>query len=127
STTPNYADDFSRWGSVSASRVNIAKGWTQNNTVWEPSLVGEYDWMANGRENALSTEHTLSISGGGENSQGYGSFGYLKQDATQPGQLFERFTSKVSFDASPTKWFQMGTSINIAYTDQDYGYNFTKS
>ncbi len=127
STTPNYADDFSRWGSVSASWANIAKGWTQNNTVWEPSLVGEYDWMANGRENALSTEHTLSISGGGENSQGYGSFGYLKQDATQPGQLFERFTSKVSFDASPTKWFQMGTSINIAYTDQDYGYNFTKS
>src|SRR5690606_23442860 len=69
----------------------------------------------------------LSVSGGGENAQGYGSFGYLKQDGTQPGQLFERFTTKISFEASPTKWFKMGTSINAAYGDQDYGYNFSRS
>lgn len=127
STTPNYDTDFSRWGSVAASWDNIAKGWTQNNTVWDPTLVGNYDWGAQGREDALSTEQTLSVSGGGENAQGYGSFGYLKQDGTQPGQLFERFTTKISFEASPTKWFKMGTSINAAYGDQDYGYNFSKS
>ncbi|GGH06273.1 SusC/RagA family TonB-linked outer membrane protein [Sphingobacterium alkalisoli] len=127
STTPDYDADFSRWGSVASSWANIAKGWTQNNTVWDPTLVGNYDWGAQGREDALSTEQTLSVSGGGENAQGYGSFGYLKQDATQPGQLFERFTTKISFEASPTKWFKMGTSINAAYGDQDYGYNFSRS
>ncbi|WDF68278.1 TonB-dependent receptor [Sphingobacterium oryzagri] len=127
STTPNYDSDFARWGSVAASWANIAKGWTQNNTVWDPSAVGNFDWGAEGRKDALSTEHTLSLSGGGESSQGYGSFGYIKQDATQPGQLYERFTSKVSFEGSPTKWFKMGTSINLAYSDQDYGYNYSRS
>jgi TonB-linked SusC/RagA family outer membrane protein len=127
STTPNYDADFSRWGSVAASWANIAKGWTQNNTVWDPSLVGNYDWADNGHQSALSTEQTLSVSGGTEQAQGYGSFGYLKQQGTQPGQLFERFTSKISFEASPTKWFKMGTNMNLSFGDQDYGYSFTKS
>lgn len=126
-TTPSYTSDFSKWGSVAASWANIAKGWTNNNTVWDPSLVGNYDWADAGRKNALSTEHTLSVSGGGENSKGYGSFGYLKQDATQPGQKFNRYTSKVSFEATPTKWFTMGASLNVFFSDQDYGYNFSKS
>lgn len=126
-TTPDYSKDFSLWGSVAASWENIAKGWTNNNTVWNPDLVGNYDWADAGRKNALSTEHTLSIAGGGENSRGYGSFGYLKQDATQPGQKFDRYTSKVSFEATPTKWFTMGASINTFFSDQDYGYNFSKS
>lgn len=126
-TTPNYTNDFSKWGSVAASWANIAKGWTNNNTVWDPNLVGNYDWAEAGRKNALSTEHTLSVSGGGEHSKGYGSFGYLKQDATQPGQKFNRYTSKVSFEATPTKWFTMGASLNTFFSDQDYGYNFSKS
>jgi len=123
----SYAADFNKWGSVSASWANIAKGWTNNNTVWDSSLVEGYDWESHGKQTGVSTEHTISISGGSEKSQGYGSFGYLKQEGTQPGQMYERFTAKVSFDASPTKWFKMGTSINGSWGDQDYGYSFTKS
>ena len=127
-TEPSYASDFNTWGQrTPASWANIAKGWTQNNTVWDPSQVGNYDWASHGRENALSTEHTLSVSGGSDQSQGYGSFGYLKQDATQPGQLYERFSSKISFEVTPTEWFKMGTSINLTYSNQDYGYSFRKS
>lgn len=127
STTPSYEADYSVWGSTAASWVNIAKGWTDNNTVWNPSQVGSYDWESHGKQTAVSTEHTLSISGGGEKSQGYGSFGYLKQEGTQPGQKYERYTAKVSFDATVGKWFKMGTSINTSWGDQDYGYSFAKS
>jgi len=127
SATPSYDADFATWGSVAASWANIAKGWTNNNTVWDPSQVGSYDWEKHGKQTALSTEHTLSISGGNEKAQGYGSFGYLNQEGTQPGQKYERYTAKVSFDATPKKWAKFGTSINAAWNDQDYGYNFTKS
>jgi TonB-linked SusC/RagA family outer membrane protein len=127
SATPSYEADYAVWGSIAASWANIASGWTNNNTVWDGSLVGSYDWSANGKRNALSTEHTLNISGGGDKSQSYGSFGYLKQQGTQPGQEFERYTAKVSFDATPTRWFNMGTAINSSWGDQDYGYNFAKS
>lgn len=127
SDTPSYAADYAKWGSVSASWANIAAGWTNNNTVWDPDKAISYDWEKHGKQTGVSTEHTISVSGGSEKSQGYGSFGYLKQEGTQPGQKYERFTGKVSFDASPTKWFKMGTSINGSWGDQDYGYSFTKS
>lgn len=127
SATPSYAADYATWGGVAASWANIAKGWTNNNTVWDPSLVGSYDWEKQGKRTGVSTEHTISVSGGNEKSRGYGSFGYLKQQGTQPGQEFTRYTTKISFDANPTKWFSMGTSANVSWSNQDYGYNFTRS
>nr|WP_236689355.1 TonB-dependent receptor [Dysgonomonas macrotermitis] len=127
SATPSYEADYALWGTLGLSWENIAKGWTNNNTVWDPSKVGSYDWEKHGKRTGVSTEHTLSVSGGNEKAQGYASFGYLKQEGTQPGQDFTRYSGKVSFDASPTKWFKMGASINLAWSNQDYGYNFTKS
>lgn len=127
SATPSYAADLATWGSVTASFANIAKGWSNNNTEWDSSKVGSYDWSKYGKQTGLSTEHTISASGGSDKYQAYGSFGYLRQEGTQPGQLFQRYTAKTSFDASPVKSFKMGTSMNISWGDQDYGYSFTKS
>lgn len=127
SVTPSYAADLSTWGSETASFANIAKGWTNGNTVWDRSKVGNYDWSEHGKQTGVSTEHTVSASGGSDIFQGYGSFGYLRQEGTQPGQLYQRYTAKTSFDASPVKWFKLGTSMNVSWGDQDYGYSFTKS
>lgn len=127
SATPSYDADYATWGSVGASWANIAKGWTNNNTVWDPSQVGSYDWEKEGKQTGVSTEHTLSVSGGGEKLQGYGSFGYLNQEGTQPGQQYKRYTGKVSFDATPRSWVKIGTSMNASWGDQDYGYSFAKS
>jgi TonB-linked SusC/RagA family outer membrane protein len=127
SATPSYEADFATWGSVAASWNNIAKGWTNQNTVWDPSLVGGYDWEEHGKQTAISTEHTLSVAGGNEIAQGYGSFGYLDQEGTQHGQQYKRYTAKVSFDATPKTWAKFGTSLNASWNDQDYGYNFAKS
>ena len=69
----------------------------------------------------------MSASGGSDKFQGYASFGYLNQKGTQPGQAYERYTLKVSFDANPVEFFKMGASVNGSYADQDYGYNFSKS
>ena len=129
-TTASRAGDFAKWGSIADSWANIEAGWSKDasgNDVWNPANVKSYDWEQYGKQVGISTEHTLSVSGGGQNSQAYGSFGYFKQEGTQPGQKYERYTSKVSFDATPTKWFKMGTAINGSFANQDYGYNFAKS
>ena len=81
--------------------ANIAKAWTDNNTVYDRTKVGNFDWSKYGKQTGVSTEHTLSASGGTDKFQGYGSFGYLRQEGTQPGELFQRYTAKTSFDASP--------------------------
>ena len=125
SPTPTYEADKAAFGNIAASWANIDKAWS--NGVYDPSKVGSYDWAANGKQTGITHEHTLSASGGSEKFQGYASFGYLNQKGTQPGQAYERYTLKTSFDANPIAWFKMGTSINASYADQDYGYSFSKS
>ncbi len=130
SATPDYNLDKAAYGSVAASWANIEKAWTQQadgSYVYDPSAVGSYDWASQGKQTGITHEHTLSASGGTEKMQGYGSFGYLKQKGTQPGQSYDRYTMKVSVDMKPTKWFSMGATINGSYAEQDYGYSFTKS
>jgi TonB-linked SusC/RagA family outer membrane protein len=124
---PSYDKDFATWGSVAPSFANIEKGWSEDHTTYDPSKVGNYNWSKHGKQTGVSTEHTLSVTGGSEKFQGYGSFSYLDQSGTIKDQKFKRYTAKVTFDANPLKYFKMGTSINVTWSDQDYGYNFSKS
>ena len=125
SETPSYEADRALFGSISASWANIDKAW--NNGVYDPSLVGSYNWADHGKQNGFTQEHVISASGGTDKVQAYTSFGYLGQTGTQPGQKFDRFTLKTTVDMSPTEWAKIGTTINGSYADQDYGYSFTKS
>ncbi|MCW3786881.1 SusC/RagA family TonB-linked outer membrane protein [Plebeiibacterium sediminum] len=123
--TPSYEADFATWGSNAASWANIEQAWS--NGTYDPSKVGSYNWGKHGKRTAVSTEHTISASGGTDQFQGYGSFGYLSQEGTQPDQLFERYTAKTNFEANPTEWFKMGTTMNVSWGIQDYGYSYTRS
>lgn len=122
---PVYDQDKNFWGATEASWANIEKGWSGSS--YNAANVGSYDWEAAGKQTGVSHEHNINVAGGTEKFNGYGSFGYLRQDGTQPGQRYDRYTMKTSFDAQPLKWFKMGTTINAAYGLQDYGYSFTKS
>ena len=122
---PSYEADRLAFGGVAASWANIDQAWSNGN--YDPSKVGSYNWTDHGKQTGITHEHTLSASGGSDKFQGYASFGYLNQKGTQPGQAYERYTLKVSFDANPVEFFKMGASVNGSYADQDYGYNFSKS
>jgi TonB-linked SusC/RagA family outer membrane protein len=123
---PSLTADQSVWGSVTASFANIAQAYDSDGN-YDASKVGSYDWTSLGKQTGITQEHTISAAGGTDKFQGYGSFGYLKQRGTQPGQNYTRYTAKVTFDGSPKPYFKMGTSINATYGDQDYGYSFQKS
>ncbi len=127
SLTPDYEQDRMTFGAVAASWANIEQAWSSDHTTYDPSKVGSYDWASHGKQTGITQDHTISMSGGTEKVQGYGSFGYLNQKGTQPGQSYERFTLKASVDANPVDCFKMGVSMNGSYAFQDYGYSFTKS
>ena len=105
--------------------ANVEKGWESG--TWDGSKVQTYDWTKEGLQTAFTHEHTLSVSGGSDKLQAYTSFGYLDQMGTQPGQGYDRYTAKANIDAQPIDWFKIGTSINVTYGDQEYGYDFRKS
>lgn len=122
---PSYDEDRKAFGSVAASWANIDQAW--ENGVYDPSKVGSYDWVGEGKRTGITHEHTISASGGTEKFKGYGSFGYMQDRSPQPGQEFKRYTVNTSFEATPLDYFTMGVTANASYSHQDYGYNFSKS
>ena len=40
------------------------KAWV--NGVYDPSLVGSYDWASHGKQTGITHEHTLNASGGSD-------------------------------------------------------------
>lgn len=98
---------------------NVMKGWAGGS--WDPSRVTNTDWTDYVTQTSLSHEHTLSASGGTDKLNAYGSFGYLNNKGTQKGQWFERYTAKLSVNINPTPWFTMSSSMNVSWSEQDYG------
>ena len=122
---PVESIDKNLYGSVAASWANIEKAYASGS--YNPALVGEYDWASHGKRTGVTHDHNVNFSGGTDKFQAYGSFGYLNQKSVQPGQEYTRYSAKVTFDAEPLPYLKLGASINGAYTEQDYGYSFTKS
>ena len=117
--------DYALWGSVAASWKNIEKAYAGGS--YDASKVGSYDWASEALQTGITNDHTVSVSGGTDKFHGYASFGYLNSKGTQKGQMYTRYTAKVSFDAKPLPYFQMGGTILGSFGNQDYGYSFTKS
>ena len=89
----------------------------------DPNLVTNTDWTDFVTQTGLSTEHTLSASGGSEKMSAYGSFGYLNNSGTQRGQYYERYTTKLSVKITPVEWFNMDANLNVSYSEQDFGFS----
>ncbi|UEG54158.1 TonB-dependent receptor [Mucilaginibacter daejeonensis] len=124
-TTPTLADDRRIFGQDALAFANIEKGWA--NGTYDGSLVPTTDWGSMVIRTGLTHDHVLSASGGTDKIKAYTSFGYLHQDGTQLGQDYNRYSAKVSVDASPTKWLTMGGSINASFGKQNYGFSTTSA
>ena len=120
--SPTQANDMLIFDSAldgQTSRDNVMKGWAGGS--WDASKVTNTDWTDYVTQTAVSHEHTLAVSGGTNELNAYGSFGYLSNKGTQKGQWYDRYTGKISVNIKPTKWFSMQASINGSWQEQDYG------
>lgn len=99
--------------------ANIMKGWEGG--TWDGSKVATTDWADYVTQTGITTEHTISGSGGTEKNHSYVSFGWLKNEGTIKGQDYNRYTAKVSNDLKLTDWFTLGATINTTYSIQNYG------
>lgn len=102
---------------------NIMRGWEGG--VWDGSKVKTTDWAGIVTQTGVTQDHSISASGGSDKIRAYGSFGYLDNQGTMKGQYFTRYTSKVSVDITPLKWFEMGASVSPTYSIQQYGQSTT--
>lgn len=117
---PTLAADRIIFAGDKFALANVENGWASG--TFDGSQVATTDWTGLVDRTGVTTDHTLSVSGGTEKVKSYGSFGYLNQQGTQLGQDYTRYSAKVSVDISPVKWFSMGLNINAAYGLQNYGF-----
>ncbi len=98
---------------------NILKGWAGG--TWDGSKLTTTDWTDLVTRTGVTTQNTLSASGGTEKMKAYGSFGYTDSKGVVKGQGYKRYSANVSVDITPVKWFSFGGNLNSSYSIQEYG------
>jgi TonB-dependent starch-binding outer membrane protein SusC len=103
--------------------ANIEKGWAGG--TWDGSKVGNTDWTGMVSQTGITTDNTISVSGGSDKIKAYASFGYLNNKGTSIGQKYTRFSGKASVDIKATNWFNMGLTVNLTHSTQEFGQSQT--
>jgi TonB-linked SusC/RagA family outer membrane protein len=76
-----------------------------------PSGYGTTDWYHQILGNALTTNHQVSVAGGGQKSTYNLSVGYLKQDGIVRANTFDRYTARFQNDMEVSKFLKIGYSL----------------
>jgi len=84
----------------------------------DPSILERgTDWQAAVFQPAPMQSHSLTLSGGKENTSYLVSFGYLAQDGIVIGSDFERFTGRVNLESKVKDRITIGLNTSLARTD----------
>ncbi len=106
-----------------SSWKNIARGWASG--TWDGSKVENTDWTGMVSQTGMTTDNTISVSGGTNKVKALASFGYLNNKGTSIGQKFTRYSGKASVDIKATDWFSMGLNMNVTHSTQEFGQSNT--
>jgi len=88
----------------------------------DPSILGPgTNWQNAIFQTAPEQSHTLSISGGKDNTDYYISAGYFNQDGTIVGFSFNRYTFHATVNSQVKDWFKVGTSFSANQSNESVG------
>ncbi|MBQ6031473.1 MAG: TonB-dependent receptor plug domain-containing protein, partial [Prevotella sp.] len=78
------------------------------------------DWFKLLTQNSLSTQHSLSVSGGSKTSRYYASIGYNHDDDVIKANRNERYTYALNLDNTFSNWLTASFSFNGYHSDRRY-------
>ncbi|MFA5326845.1 MAG: TonB-dependent receptor [Prolixibacteraceae bacterium] len=116
---PTQANDAKIFTGDDTAWNNILKGWEGG--TWDGSKLTTTNWTDFVTRTGVTTQNTLSASGGTDKMKAYGSFGYTDSKGVVKGQGYKRYNANVSVDITPVKWFSFGANMNSSYSIQEYG------
>ncbi len=76
------------------------------------------NWIKTGLRNGASHQHTLSVSGGNNNTKFFVSGNYMGVKGLALNDDFKRMTSRINLDTKVTKWLSLGSRSNLSYDDK---------
>lgn len=84
----------------------------------EPGLTDQTDWQNELFRSAAISDNNINISGGSDNARFSVSAGYFRQEGTQIGTDFERYSIRSNTDFKLGK-FTFGQSLTLAYSGRN--------
>lgn len=97
--------------------------WTfANSELFPVSLAGvnttnDYDWYGELTQNALISNHSLSISGGSDKTNYFMSGGYTNEKGFIKNDDYARYTMRINLDTEVTKWLTLGANTSGSFTN----------
>jgi TonB-linked SusC/RagA family outer membrane protein len=86
--------------------------------AWAVGSTYDTDWQdAVLRDNALQVDHSLSVSGGSDNTKYYLSLGYNTQEGIAKSNDMSRYSFRTNIDHKVNNWFSFGGSVALTKTD----------
>ncbi|MFZ0282379.1 MAG: SusC/RagA family TonB-linked outer membrane protein [Bacteroidales bacterium] len=76
------------------------------------------DWISLGLRNGSTQQHTLSASGGSNNTKFFISGNYLDVKGLAVNDNFKRFTSRINLDTKVLKWLTLGSRTQFSFDDR---------
>jgi TonB-linked SusC/RagA family outer membrane protein len=77
------------------------------------------DWLSLVLSRGMVSNYNLSVSGGKDHMTYYTSAGYYTEEGTVKGSKFDRYTFRANVVDDISSKFQIGSSVNIAFTDNN--------
>lgn len=95
----------------------VIQEWRDNSN--DPLRYPNQDWIDATFNNATATNHVLSVSGGTEKVRFYTSFGFNYNPGVMPRAAHRRYNGRISVDADPTKWLNIGANVSgyVGFTE----------
>lgn len=85
------------------------------------------DWTDELYQNGLRQEYNLSISGGTDRSQVYGSVGYLKNEGMVSASEYERLSGRLRASFQVKKWLLFGANVSLTHSSYQTAYSNSSS
>ena len=112
--------DAQQWGDL---YLELATDAQKTSTGVTPEAVAAwgkgYDWQSELFHTALTQQHQLSVSGGGEKERFLISGNYISQDGIVKGTDFSRFGGRLNYERDLFKGVTVGVKANVSKTIRD--------
>jgi len=92
--------------------------------LWRANEKGDHllypntNWIDATFKTSLSTNHTISLSGGSDKTNFFTSFGFMDNPGLMENSGYKKYDMRANLETDVTSWLKLGTNLNgfVAYT-----------
>ncbi len=93
-----------------------------NDPYWSSNYSNNTDWIKEITQLGYAQDHNMSITGGGEKTKYFASFGYFNQKGTTIGTGLDRLNSRINLDYNVSNRIRFKTDLSFTHSDNARNY-----